>query len=31
MQIFEMSKNNLKCDVHMYQQKPNAKNLCLWL
>jgi len=26
-----MSKNDLGCDVHMYQEKPNAKNFYLWL
>jgi len=25
----EMNKRNLRCDVHMYQQKPNAIFLCL--
>jgi hypothetical protein len=26
-----MSKNNPRCDVHMYKNKPNAKFLFLWL
>ncbi len=24
-----MSKKNLRCDVHMYQQKPNVEFLCV--
>jgi hypothetical protein len=29
MQILEMSKNNLRSNVHMYQQKPNVELLCV--
>jgi hypothetical protein len=26
-----MRQNDPRCDVHMYQNKPNAKKLFLWL
>ncbi len=25
--MLEMNKNNPRCDVHMYQKKPNAKSM----
>jgi hypothetical protein len=31
MQYTWNDKNNPRCDVHMYQKKPNAKFMFLWL